>query len=93
VGRIKDLIIRGGENLSPREIEDVLLAHPNVYNAAVVGVPDPLYVGDKEIERWRRGGCVRASLTLPVGDSYGEAVCAWIIPRDLAQVQGGGRAQ
>lgn len=40
-GRIKDMIIRGGENIYPREIEDVLLAHPAVDAVAVVGVPDP----------------------------------------------------
>jgi fatty-acyl-CoA synthase len=39
-GRLKDMIIRGGENIYPREIEDVLFAHPDVANAAVVGVPD-----------------------------------------------------
>lgn len=40
-GRIKDLIIRGGVNLSPVEIEDILFAHPHVANVAVVGMPDP----------------------------------------------------
>jgi fatty-acyl-CoA synthase len=40
VGRIKDLIIRGGENVSPREIEEVLLEHPEVADAQVFGVPD-----------------------------------------------------
>jgi fatty-acyl-CoA synthase len=39
-GRIKDMIIRGGENIYPREIEDVLFAHPAVADVAVVGVPD-----------------------------------------------------
>jgi fatty-acyl-CoA synthase len=39
-GRIKDMIIRGGINLYPREIEEVLLEHPAVAEAAVVGVPD-----------------------------------------------------
>jgi len=42
-GRASELIIRGGENVYPREIEEVLLAHPDVAEAAVVGAPDPLY--------------------------------------------------
>jgi long-chain acyl-CoA synthetase len=41
VDRIKDLIIRGGFNVYPRDIEDVLLAHPSVVGAAAVGRPDP----------------------------------------------------
>ncbi len=39
-GRIDDIIIRGGENISPGEIEEVLLNHPNIRDAAAVGVPD-----------------------------------------------------
>jgi len=39
-GRIKDMIIRGGENIYPREIEDVLFDHPGVAEAVVIGVPD-----------------------------------------------------
>ena len=45
-GRADDVIVRGGENLSPGEIEDVLLAHPTVKDAAVVGIPD---------EQWGEG--------------------------------------
>jgi fatty-acyl-CoA synthase len=40
VGRIKDLIIRGGENISPREVEEFLLTHPKIRDVAVVGVAD-----------------------------------------------------
>eukprot|EP00928_Gymnodinium_smaydae_P055207 TRINITY_DN38800_c0_g1_i1.p1 TRINITY_DN38800_c0_g1~~TRINITY_DN38800_c0_g1_i1.p1 ORF type:complete len:603 (-),score=75.86 TRINITY_DN38800_c0_g1_i1:48-1775(-) len=40
VGRIKDMILRGGENIFPREVEEPLIAHPEVSNAAVIGVPD-----------------------------------------------------
>ena len=42
-GRLKDLIIRGGENIHPLEIENVLFKHPAVSQASVVGVPDPKY--------------------------------------------------
>jgi long-chain acyl-CoA synthetase len=42
VGRKKDIIIRGGSNISPVEVERVLLSHPLVRDAAVFGVPDPV---------------------------------------------------
>ena len=42
-GRIKELIIKGGENIAPREIDEALLAHPAVLDAAAVGVPDRHY--------------------------------------------------
>lgn len=40
-GRIKDLIIRNGENIAPKEIEDLLVQHPDIDEIAIVGVPDP----------------------------------------------------
>jgi long-chain acyl-CoA synthetase len=43
VDRLKDMIIRGGENIYPKEIEDALYAHPSVFEAAVVGQADPLF--------------------------------------------------
>lgn len=43
VDRLKDLIIRGGYNVYPREVEEVLYEHPDIVEAAVVGVPDPTY--------------------------------------------------
>jgi fatty-acyl-CoA synthase len=43
VGRIKDMVIRGGENLYPREIEEFLFTHPAVLDVQVVGVPDERY--------------------------------------------------
>ena len=50
VGRIKDLVIRGGENIYPREIEEFLYTHPAIADAQVIGVPDERY--GEEIMAW-----------------------------------------
>jgi long-chain acyl-CoA synthetase len=47
-GRLKELIIKGGENIAPREIDEALLRHPALLEAAAVGAPDPLYGQDIE---------------------------------------------
>jgi fatty-acyl-CoA synthase len=52
VGRIKDMVIRGGENIYPREIEEFLFAHPDIAEAQVVGVPDQKY--GEELCAWIR---------------------------------------
>ncbi len=50
VGRIKDMLIRGGENIYPAEIEEFLLTHPDVSEVQVFGVPDPKY--GEEVATW-----------------------------------------
>jgi fatty-acyl-CoA synthase len=52
VGRIKDMVIRGGENVYPREVEEFLYQHPAVSDVQVVGVPDPRY--GEELCAWVR---------------------------------------
>ena len=42
-GRLKDIIVRGGENISPREIEEFLHTHPDIVDGHIIGVPDPRY--------------------------------------------------
>ncbi|MEQ9199313.1 MAG: long-chain-fatty-acid--CoA ligase, partial [Rhodospirillales bacterium] len=59
-GRAKDLIIRGGENISPASVEETLVAHPLVTAAAVAGLPDPVY-----------GETVGAALVLGKGGDAG----------------------
>ena len=50
VGRIKDMVIRGGENVYPREIEEFLYTHPDIADVQVIGVPDPKY--GEELMAW-----------------------------------------
>ncbi|GAA0914413.1 fatty-acyl-CoA synthase [Virgisporangium aurantiacum] len=50
VGRIKDMVIRGGENIYPREIEEFLYTHPDIVDAQVIGVPDAKY--GEELMAW-----------------------------------------
>jgi fatty-acyl-CoA synthase len=59
VGRIKDMIIRGGENIYPREIEEFLYTHPDVSDVQVIGVPDVKY--GEELMAWVK---VREGATL-----------------------------
>jgi fatty-acyl-CoA synthase len=61
VGRIKDMVIRGGENVYPREIEEFLHTHPEIQDVQVIGVPDPKY--GEELCAWivpKRGAVLGA---------------------------------
>jgi acyl-CoA synthetase (AMP-forming)/AMP-acid ligase II len=76
-GRIDDVIVRGGENMSPGEIEDVLLEHPAVADACVVGVPD---------EQW--GEAVAAVLALRPGATGDDALRAALQEHVRAALRG-----
>lgn len=71
--RKSDMIIRGGENIYPREIDELLYTHPSVESAAVVGVPDELY-----------GEAVAAFVVLKKGESASEADLINFCKRHLA---------
>jgi len=62
-GRLKELIIKGGENIAPREIDEALLRHPALLEAATVGIPDPLY--GQEIAA---GVVVKPGMTVSAGE-------------------------
>jgi fatty-acyl-CoA synthase len=61
-GRIKDMVIRGGENIYPREVEELLYSHPDVLDAQVIGVPDEKY--GEELMVWVRMRDGAAPLTV-----------------------------
>ena len=66
-GRIKDMVIRGGENIYPREIEEFLYTHPDVLDAQVVGVPDEKY--GEELMAWLR---IKDGAAQPTAESIRE---------------------
>src|SRR5260370_32124227 len=72
-GRLTDMIIRGGENIYPREIEDVLFTHPSIAEAAVVGVPD---------DKW--GEQVAAFVRFAAGATANEAELTEFVRERLA---------
>ena len=79
-GRSKDMVIRGGENVYPREVEEFLYTHPDILDAQVIGVPDEKY--GEEIMAWIR---MRPGAEPLTADSL-RAYCAgsWPITRSLA---------
>jgi fatty-acyl-CoA synthase len=81
VGRIKDMIIRGGENVYPREIEEFLYTHPDIVDVQVIGVPDEHY--GEEIMAWVR---LRDGATLDLDglrEFCRERIAHYKIPRYL----------
>jgi fatty-acyl-CoA synthase len=84
VGRIKDMIIRGGENVYPREIEEFLYGHPAIVDVQVIGVPDPRY--GEEIMAWVR---LRQGATLSreeLGEYCEGRIAHFKVPRYLRVV-------
>jgi fatty-acyl-CoA synthase len=80
-GRIKDMVIRGGENIYPREIEEFLFTHPAVEQAAVVGVPDSKF--GEELCAWIKLKPGHSNLPRPLGEGRGEG--AWVTEEDIRQ--------
>jgi fatty-acyl-CoA synthase len=86
VGRIKDMIIRGGENIYPREIEEYLYTHPDVSDVQVIGVPSARY--GEEVMAWVRAR-EGATLTEEVLDAYCRGkIATYKIPRYWKLVDG-----
>jgi fatty-acyl-CoA synthase len=84
VGRIKDMVIRGGENIYPREVEEFLFRHPKIEAAQVVGVPDVKY--GEELCAWiklRNGQCMSEQ---EVRDFCQGQIAHYKIPRHICFV-------
>ena len=79
VGRLKDLIIRGGENISPREVEAALHQHPAVSEAQVIGVPSRKY--GEEVMAWVRLAPGAAATEEELTRHCRERLAAYKLPR------------
>jgi fatty-acyl-CoA synthase len=79
VGRIKDMLIRGGENIYPREIEEFLYRHPKIQDVQVFGVPDPKY--GEEVCAWIRLKDGQAMTEADVLDFCNGQIARYKVPR------------
>jgi fatty-acyl-CoA synthase len=86
VGRIKDMIIRGGENVYPREIEEFLYSHPKVQDVQVIGVPDIKF--GEEIMAWVRLHEGQAATEDEIRDYCRGKIAHYKIPRYVKFVDG-----
>jgi fatty-acyl-CoA synthase len=87
VGRIKDMVIRGGENVYPREIEEFLYGHPDIVDVQVIGVPDPKY--GEELMAWVKLRDGADPLTVDALRAYCQGQLAhYKVPRYLKIVDG-----
>jgi fatty-acyl-CoA synthase len=87
VGRIKDMVIRGGENIYPREIEEFLYSHPDIVDVQVIGVPDSRY--GEELMAWVKLRDGADPLTVEQLREYCQGKLAhYKIPRYLKLVDG-----
>jgi fatty-acyl-CoA synthase len=86
VGRLKDMVIRGGENVYPREIEEFLYRHPKIQDVQVIGVPDRKY--GEEVCAWVK---LRAGVTATeneIRDFCKGQIAHYKIPRYIRFVDG-----
>ena len=85
VGRIKDMIIRGGENVYPREIEEFLYTHPKISDVQIIGVPDARY--GEEIMAWVQLKAGESSTTEEVREFCQGKIAHYKIPRYVKFVE------
>lgn len=78
-GRLKEMIIRGGENIYPREIEDVIFTHPKVAEVAVFGIPDEYY--GEEVAAWIKLHADEAATDQEIRDFCQERLAHFKIPK------------
>jgi fatty-acyl-CoA synthase len=81
VGRIKDLVIRGGENIYPREIEEFLYRHPSIEDVQVFGVPDQKF--GEEVCAWIKPRAGAVLTEDDVRDFCRDQIAHYKVPRHI----------